>query len=92
LPARPSRTIAIARAEPRPRPKALLLLGLNFPVDFFAVVVSSYLWLVFLLPAGFLLAAPGRTPRWRCSTTASRPSTGPTGLPSTSAASFIEAT
>ena len=33
------------------------LLGLNFPGDFFAVVVLGYLWLVVLPPGGFLLAA-----------------------------------
>ena len=36
------------------------LLGLNFPGDFFAVViVLGYAWLVVLPPAGFLLAAAG---------------------------------
>jgi hypothetical protein len=35
------------------------LLGLNFPGDFFAVVVLGYAWLVLLPPAGFLLAAAG---------------------------------
>ena len=33
------------------------LLGLSFPGDFFVVVVASYVWLVLLPPAGFLLAA-----------------------------------
>jgi len=32
------------------------LLGLNFPVDFFVVVVASYLWLMVLRPVAFLLA------------------------------------
>ncbi|MGO9829688.1 MAG: hypothetical protein ACLPJH_06070 [Myxococcaceae bacterium] len=32
------------------------LLGLNFPVDFFVVVVASYLWLMVLRPLAFLLA------------------------------------
>ncbi len=32
------------------------LLGLNFPGDFFVVVVASYLWLMLLPPATFLLA------------------------------------
>ena len=35
------------------------LLGLNFPGDFFAVVVVGYLWLVLLPPLGFLLATSG---------------------------------
>ena len=33
-----------------------MLLGLNFPGDFLAVVVLGYLWLVVPPPAGFLLA------------------------------------
>ncbi len=33
------------------------LLGLNFPGDFFVVVVASYLWLMVLRPVAFLLAA-----------------------------------
>jgi hypothetical protein len=32
------------------------LLGLNFPGDFFIVVVASYLWLMLLRPLPFLLA------------------------------------
>ncbi len=32
------------------------LLGLNFPADFFVVVVASYLWLMLLRPLPFLLA------------------------------------
>ena len=32
------------------------LFGLNFPGDFFAVVVLGYGWLALLPPAGFLLA------------------------------------
>jgi hypothetical protein len=32
------------------------LLGLNFPGDFFAVVVTSYLWLMLLRPLPCLLA------------------------------------
>jgi hypothetical protein len=32
------------------------LLGLNFPGDFFFVVVASYLWLMVLRPLPFLLA------------------------------------
>jgi hypothetical protein len=32
------------------------LLGLNFPGDFFVVVVASYLWLMVLRPLPFLLA------------------------------------
>lgn len=32
------------------------LLGLNFPGDFFLVVVTSYLWLMLLRPLAFLLA------------------------------------
>jgi hypothetical protein len=32
------------------------LLGLNFPGDFFLVVVTGYLWLMLLPPLGFLLA------------------------------------
>jgi len=32
------------------------LLGLNFPGDFFLVVVTSYLWLMLLRPLSFLLA------------------------------------
>jgi hypothetical protein len=32
------------------------LLGLNFPGDFFVVVVTSYLWLTLLRPLAFLLA------------------------------------
>ena len=32
------------------------LLGLNFPGDFFLVVVASYLWLMVLRPLPFLLA------------------------------------
>jgi hypothetical protein len=32
------------------------LLGLNFPGDFFFVVVASYLWLMLLRPLAFLLA------------------------------------
>jgi len=35
------------------------LLGLNFPGDFFAVVVASYLWLVLLPPLACLLAVGG---------------------------------
>src|SRR5215470_8880589 len=35
------------------------LLGLNFPGDFFAVVVLGYGWLVLLPPLGFLLATAG---------------------------------
>ena len=33
------------------------LLGLNFPGDFFFVLVASYLWLMVLRPIAFLLAA-----------------------------------
>ena len=33
------------------------LLGLNFPTDFFVVVVTSYLWLLVLSPATSLLAS-----------------------------------
>jgi len=32
------------------------LLGLNFPGDFFVVVVASYFWLMALRPLAFLLA------------------------------------
>ena len=32
------------------------LLGLNFPGDFFVVLVASYLWLMLLQPLPFLLA------------------------------------
>jgi hypothetical protein len=35
------------------------LLGLNFPTDFFVVVVLSYLWLLLLAPAPSVLAAIG---------------------------------
>ena len=35
------------------------LLGLNFPIDFFVVVVASYVWLLLLPPAASLLAAAG---------------------------------
>jgi hypothetical protein len=35
------------------------LLGLNFPGDFFFVVVASYLWLTVLPPFPFLLAVAG---------------------------------
>ncbi len=35
------------------------LLGLNFPGDFFVVVVASYLWLMLLRPLPFLLAVAG---------------------------------
>jgi hypothetical protein len=35
------------------------LLGLNFPGDFFAVVVLGYGWLALLPPMGFLLVASG---------------------------------
>ena len=35
------------------------LLGLNFPGDFFVVVVLGYLWLVILPPGPFLLATAG---------------------------------
>ena len=38
---------------------SLTLLGLNFPADFFGVVVASYLWLMLLRPGAFLLAAAG---------------------------------
>lgn len=35
------------------------LLGLNFPGDFFFVVVASYLWLMVLKPLAFLAAVAG---------------------------------